>query len=505
MADYLVTDTELTDVANAIRTKAGLSETLEFPSEFVSAIANIPTGGTLQSKSVTPTESAQTVMPDSGYDGLSQVYVARIPTNYIVPQGTKSITENGTGIDVASYESVDVNVPTGGGSVSVDEKDVNFYDYDGTCVASYTAAEFLNLSALPENPNHEGLTAQGWNWTLEDAQAKVSESGHCDLGQNYITSDEKTKLDIIFDKLLSPVYLGIAVNGTASIDWGDGTAEETITGTSVSSQKRIPHNYAEEGNYTIAITVINGTIGFYGTSSYYVLSKNSAQANDNRAYANCLERVWLGKNITQIGNYAFYSCNALKTITIPRSITYIGSNAFFNCYCLRSIVFPPDFSIISTQAMYACYSLEKVIMNKRRITFNGGSVFMTCQSLEKIDIPSGTVTLGENAYYGCSNLKWVCLPNTLQQIWSGAFRYCISLSEIELPSSLTSISANAFADCYGLRRIRFNATTPPTIGNSNAFSGLSTDCIISVPIGSLSAYTTASNYPSSATYTYIEE
>ena len=31
----------------------------------------------------------------------------------IVPSGTKSITENGTGIDVAQYASVDVAVPTG--------------------------------------------------------------------------------------------------------------------------------------------------------------------------------------------------------------------------------------------------------------------------------------------------------------------------------------------------------------------------------------------------------
>ena len=46
MADYLVTDTELTSVADAIRTKGGTSADLSFPTEFVSAIQNIPTGAT---------------------------------------------------------------------------------------------------------------------------------------------------------------------------------------------------------------------------------------------------------------------------------------------------------------------------------------------------------------------------------------------------------------------------------------------------------------------------
>lgn len=45
MADYKVTDTELTGIANAIRTKGGTSEQLVFPNGFTSAINDIPTGG----------------------------------------------------------------------------------------------------------------------------------------------------------------------------------------------------------------------------------------------------------------------------------------------------------------------------------------------------------------------------------------------------------------------------------------------------------------------------
>ena len=91
----------------------------------------------LQSKTVTPTTSQQNVTADNGYDGLSSVTVNAIPSQYIVPTGTKSITANGTGIDVANYASVDVNVPTGGSSKNIQ----TYIGYDETNATSYTATD----------------------------------------------------------------------------------------------------------------------------------------------------------------------------------------------------------------------------------------------------------------------------------------------------------------------------------------------------------------------------
>lgn len=46
MAEYLTNDTDLTAVANAIRTKGGTSASLEYPNGYIAAINAIPTGGT---------------------------------------------------------------------------------------------------------------------------------------------------------------------------------------------------------------------------------------------------------------------------------------------------------------------------------------------------------------------------------------------------------------------------------------------------------------------------
>lgn len=64
----------------------------------------------LQTKTVTPSVNAQQVSPDEGYYGLSRVNVDAIPSSYIVPTGTLSITRNGT-FNVGQYASANVNVP----------------------------------------------------------------------------------------------------------------------------------------------------------------------------------------------------------------------------------------------------------------------------------------------------------------------------------------------------------------------------------------------------------
>lgn len=82
------------------------------------ANAEAADGGTteikLQEKTATPTEAAQTIKPDSGYDGLSQVSISAIQTE------TKTVTENGTVTPTEGkyLKSVVVNVPTGGGGDS---------------------------------------------------------------------------------------------------------------------------------------------------------------------------------------------------------------------------------------------------------------------------------------------------------------------------------------------------------------------------------------------------
>ena len=236
------------------------------------------------------------------------------------------------------------SIPTGGSSVA--ENDVNFYDYDGTLVDSYSKNEFLALTEMPANPSHSGLTAQGWNWDLSDAKTFVSTYGKLDIGQMYVTDDNKTRIYIhLEDGRLEP-YLGFAVNGSVTVDWGDGNTQ-TISGTSTSTVIFTQHIYSNAGDYIIKLSS-SSTIYLSGKvlKGTYILSKNSSVNNENMIYCNAIQKIELGSNIN-FGQYTFANCYSLKFVSIPDNITTFSFGLFRYCYNLVYVTIPTNVTNIS--------------------------------------------------------------------------------------------------------------------------------------------------------------
>lgn len=77
--NYIVDSTDLTSVANAIRTKGGTSASLAFPADFVSAIQAIPTGGggaSYETKELTLTSKATSTVTIAHTLGRKPKFVA---------------------------------------------------------------------------------------------------------------------------------------------------------------------------------------------------------------------------------------------------------------------------------------------------------------------------------------------------------------------------------------------------------------------------------------------
>ena len=347
----------------------------------------------------------------------------------------------------ALIESIEVG--GGGGSSSASPNDVNFYDYDGTLIASYSLSEAQSLTSLPDGPTHTGLTFQGWNYTLEKVKAFTRPMN---VGAMYITDDGKTRIYIRIaaeGRMNVPLYISQTVANGVTIDWGDGSVTETLAGT---GNVNTTHTYTSIGDYVITFDPVDGCeIGFgEGSGSYCLLGSTG---DNGKVYCNMLQAVQIGNGVTSIGGSAFDSCSSLASITIPDSVTSIIDYAFAGC-----------------------------------------------NSLASLTIPNGVTSIGNGAFIGCNSLASLTIPNGVTSIIDYAFGSCSSLASITIPDSVTSIGDSSFSYCSGMAKYHLKPTTPPTLFDTNAFDGISADCTIYVPQGCLEAYQNATNWATYASY-----
>ena len=443
----------------------------------------------------------------------------------------------------------------GGGGGGTAAKQINFIDYDGTILHAYSKDEFNALSDLPENPTHEGLTAQGWNWTKAQISTQLTAMPDAPvwIGQMYITSDGTTQIDLTLEAPYLSPYLVLAVNGTVDVDWGDGSTHDTVTGTSLSTEKLQQHVYAAGGSYTIKISVTSGSFAFYsGSSSYVGLFRQSELSNNGRKstlYSGQVTAIRIGSN-TSIGTNAFVYCTSLQSVTIPSAVTSIGNNAFSNCFAFQSVTIPSDVTSIgssmfsndcalqsvaipsgvtslSNYAFGNCYALQSVTIPSG-VTSIGSSAFNYCGTLQSVAIPSGVTSISNYTFSNCYAIQSMTIPSAVTSLGSSAFSSCYALQSVAIPSGVTSIGSSAFSGCYAIQSatipsgvtqiesstfattysltdLHFTRSSPPTVANSNAFQSLNPLCVIYVPTGKLNDYKTAANYPNPNTYTYVEE
>jgi hypothetical protein len=375
--------------------------------------------------------------------------------------------------DLTTYADAIANLPSGGGdpNPTAEKNAVTFYDYDGTIRYSYTAEEFLALAEMPPLPTQKGLICQEWNWSIEDAKEYVAEYGVLDVGATYITDDGKTRLYIRADadKVSVPLYFSQTLANGVTIDWGDGSATQTLSGT---GNKNTTHTYAHAGNYCISLDVnLNCTLGLgHGSSSYCVMG---AANNNGRRYTNMLQKVEFGKNINNIAAYAFYLCTSLKYVVLPNTITRIYGNAFNRHFSLRMVVFPSTISIIDDYAFAYC-QVARFCLSGNQATLTGSYIFQFCQTLPTLIIPSSMSTI----------------PTEF-------FSKCYALSSVIIPKSVTAINGQAFYDCWGLRYCDFSKhTSVPTLQGSKCFYNTPDDFKVIVPDTLYSSWTAATNWSS---------
>lgn len=402
----------------------------------------------------------------------------------------------------------------GGGGGAVSPKDINFYDYDGTCVAAWSLAELAEKNVLPGYPSHDGLTCQGWNWTLADLK---TENAKMNVGAMYITTDGKTRLHIVLPEQRKTLRLGLCVNGTAVIDWGDGSETASLQGTNLNTVLyTAAHSYSASGAYTISISV-TGSARIPG-NQYVFTGAVSESGGTAAVLRSILTGVHFGSNMTCSQN-SFYTFASLEYITVPSTPVGIQSmSTIQKCAKLRQITYAPGITEIgynnANEDSIAVVCLnngvevlaESALSNasNMNVTFPKSVVktwshlIRANNTIKEITIPGLNGATGLNVCYSCKALERITVGSGVTKILSNFASECQSLLTLVCLGSLESIANAAFTNANEAVLFDFSACTAvPTLENANAFGGIPADCEIRVPAALLDEWKAATNW---ATY-----
>lgn len=384
------------------------------------------------------------------------------------------------------------------------ESDINFWDYDGTLLYSWTLAELATKTELPPLPSHDGLVCQGWNWTLQD----IKDAGReLDIGALYITDDGKTRLYVDVD---TETWDDFVLNywqsnaNTTTVDWGDGTTPETKNASSWIEHR---HVYASSGSYVITMSVKEGKTMRLGNGTNGRMLIANGETDSGRCAM--LAKVEIGERVTRVTERAFFGAARLKSVAVPSGVLFEPLRTFEQAANIRAVT--AAFSSAIIQTFYNCVNLRAIATPKgttqsddryitntavRRVNFDMTAADQA-QALERVHIKAANGKVGD--FGACRALLAVTTPADATTFVATAFRSDYALRRVTCLGNIASIPAQVFQRCYPLRFVDLtHCTAVPTLANVNAFDQTHAQLEIRVPASLVAEWKAATNWSSLA-------
>lgn len=306
----------------------------------------------LQEKNVIPIKAAQEIIADDGYDALSRIDLEAIPDEYMIPDGTLAVFENGA-YDITNYRDMAVAILTEGTSAEEEAEILgktiaSYANSEITTIGDYAFTSCTSLTAI----NLPEVTMIGNN-TFQSCTSLTS----IDLPKVTMIGDNAFHE---CDSLTSADLLEVTTIGKSAF-------ANCNSLTSVSLPKvttiRVQTFYGCASLVSVNLPEVTsiGTSTFNFCRSLTSIDLPMAISIGYAAFSSCtkLASVNLPK-ATTIQDYAFGRCDSLTSIDLPNATT-INDAAFFQCTALTSVSLPMVTNIASN-TFYRCYNLSSLIL-----------------------------------------------------------------------------------------------------------------------------------------------
>ena len=302
------------------------------------------------------------------------------------------------------------------------------YTEQGCTVAGFTEADSKYYTCYGYTLTQEGTVDTSKEGTYKVKYTLTKDGTEASTGVRNVDVVDKSKYMITEWNVSGDVGLTITlpVSGTGlniTVDWGDGTENETIT------TEYPTHKYAQAGVYEIAVA---GNCQNWGKSNMMADDLANAPAEDSKyyTYTKYLTRVkQFGELNAQI--YRFAWCENLLEVFGEKLVT---DKTFKNVTDMSCMFYcTPSLIILDVSE----FDTSNVTDMKRMFATNSSNLMSL--NLSKFD--TSNVISMTHMFTGCSNLTSLNLSsfNTSNVIsMADMFWNCTSLNEIDLSSFNTS-------------------------------------------------------------------
>ena len=223
---------------------------------FSQVTVSVQTGTAInnQNTTVTPNTTTQTISAEEGYTGLGTVTVEPIPSAYIIPSGTKTITSNGS-TDVTTFATVSVNVQP-----NLQGKSINPSETAQTVSADsgYDGLSTVTINAISSTYVGSGIaTKSSADLTASGATVTAPAGYYATAATKTITSATQATPSISIDSngkitATSTQAAGYVAAGTKTASAQMTTKAGTTITPSTASQTAVAKNVYTLGTVTVA-------------------------------------------------------------------------------------------------------------------------------------------------------------------------------------------------------------------------------------------------------------
>ena len=496
----------------------------------------------IESLSITPTTSAQTITAPSGTDGYSPISVSAVTASIDsniqagnIKDGVTILSVNGSLVELEGETRTETLTSSSGNTftpssgkngitsitvtpnneartvtptTSQQSLNVNSgYSGNGTItVNAVTSAIDQNISAgnIKKDVTILGVTGSYEGSGGGGSTEYTDPDGYLVVVVDYdgtVLKEDKLNSGKTFTLPNVPTHTGLTFQ-----EW---SSTETITNNTVTVSDdniligAIYKTTSGVSEFDIVLTKVTGLTVIFamrGNKNWGDGTTDSATSHTYSAYG---KYTITCDGSTVPSNLFGQNNNTMQSLVGARlsdSVTEIQNYAFEYLTSMKYLTVPNSVTTIGYNITSYCYALITLILPDSITSSTASDYCSSCWCIRYAKIPNSAVYAGK--FSECYAMLLAVIPKNATTLKTSNFNNCYSYtSRIRIPNTITTIPSNAFSKCATIREYDFTSfQSIPTLSNTNAFSNMNYLCKIKVPSSLETSWKGETNWATYADY-----